>query len=48
MKVRKKFLNIKKEELPSVPEKMKTYTDTKTGKKLPYNVGGNKFKDETE
>lgn len=27
---------------------MKVYTDKKTGKKLPYNLGGQKFKDETE
>lgn len=40
MKVGKKFYRIDKEELPSVPEKMKTYTDKKTGKKLPYNLGG--------
>lgn len=48
MKVRKKFYRLDKEELAPVPEKMKVYTDKKTGKKLPYNLGGQKFKDETE
>ena len=48
MKVQKKFYRIDKEELPSVPDKMKGYTDKKTGQKLPHNLGGQKFKDETE
>ena len=48
MKVQKKFYRLDKDELPPVPEKMKQYTDKKTGKKLLYNLGGRNINDETE
>lgn len=44
--IKKKFIN--REELPPVPEKMKQFTDTKTGKKKLYNIGGNKTHHQTE